>query len=311
MRLRRKAPALSEGRRRRQDDGPSKASPAFAYRSRRTDQDVNVGRNVPRESGGNASSKSLGSFLLRRFGLVVLLIALMASAINVASLSSDARVVTLSGAGSNPFLQDKSAYQEAASRYLAGSAWNRNKLTVDTGGLSDHMLKEFPELSSVSVTLPLLSKRPTVYVQTSEPALVLEASNGAFVIANSGKALLNAGNLSAPSRHKLPTVDDQSNLGATLNKQVLSSVDVSFIMTVVAELSARHIGVASMTLPPGASELDVRISGQPYTVKFNLESGDARQQAGTFLATQSQLTKQHITPSQYIDVRVDGRAYYK
>jgi hypothetical protein len=66
-----------------------------------------------------------------------------------------------------------------------------------------------------------------------------------------------------------------------------------------------------MTLPPATSELDVRVAGQPYFIKFNLQSGDARQQAGTFLATQSHLQSQNIVPSTYIDVRVDGRSYYK
>ena len=65
-----------------------------------------------------------------------------------------------------------------------------------------------------------------------------------------------------------------------------------------------------MTLPPAASELDVKIAGKPYFVKFNLQADDARRQAGTFLATQAQLQRKGITPAQYIDVRVEGRAYY-
>ena len=66
-----------------------------------------------------------------------------------------------------------------------------------------------------------------------------------------------------------------------------------------------------MVLPVGTSELDVKLTNQPYTVKFNLESGTARQQAGTFLATQAKLQSQNVTPGQYVDVRVGGRAYYK
>jgi hypothetical protein len=66
-----------------------------------------------------------------------------------------------------------------------------------------------------------------------------------------------------------------------------------------------------MTLPPAASELDVQIVDQPYFIKFNLENDDPRQQVGTYIATQAYLTSQHITPAHYIDVRVDGRAYYE
>jgi hypothetical protein len=173
------------------------------------------------------------------------------------------------------------------------------------------MLQQFPELSSVSVTLPLFSKRPIVYIQTTQPALTLAARDGSFIIGANGKALLRADQLPSTNKLSIPQVNDQSGLEVKVNQQALSSVDVSFIQTVVGQLAARHFTVASMVLPAGASELDVKLDGQPYTVKFNLESGDARQQAGTFLATQSKLASQHITPAEYIDVRVDGRAYYK
>jgi hypothetical protein len=248
---------------------------------------------------------------LERFGLVLLLIALVFSISNALSLSGSARVVMLKGNGSSPFLHDRDTYQRAASDLLASSVWNRNKLTVNTGAISRGLLSRFPELSDVIVTLPLLSGRPTVYVQTAREALILSSGNGSFVIGTGGKALLNADNLTHADSRRLPSVKDKSGLEVKLNRQVLSSADVDFIRTVNAQLSAAHVGVASMELPAAKSELDVRISGKPYFVKFNLESGTARQQAGTYLATKAELEHRHTIPAQYIDVRVDGRAYYK
>ena len=313
MRLRRRQPGLSSGRRqRRTASSPPKGSPAFLYRSRRSGEELNTGRQLARETTGAAPRSSLKRFVLHRFGLIILLIALVISCVNVLSLSSDARVVSLTPAGgAGPFMHDKRIYQMAADNLLAGSIWNRNKITVNTEGISRQMLKQFPELSSVSITLPLLSKHPTVYVQTARPALILSARNGSYVIDTTGKALINAANLSGNVRQGLPLVTDQSGLDAGINHQILSSGDVSFILTVIAQLSASHVSVAALVLPARTSELDVHVSGQPYTVKFNLQSGDARQQAGTFLATQAELKSRNITPSQYVDVRVDGRAYYK
>jgi hypothetical protein len=68
--------------------------------------------------------------------------------------------------------------------------------------------------------------------------------------------------------------------------------------------------IESLTLPSGLSELDVRIKGQGYYVKFNL-LGDGREEAGAYLALKSHLDAGHITPRQYIDVRVEGKGYYK
>ncbi len=308
MRLRRKSSASSGRRQRRPVDPASQGSSGFAYRSRRSDEEITTGRELSRET---TTTNHLGRFLLKRFGLVVLLIALFISMINVLSLSNNVRVMSLTDDTGNSFLHDQAVYEAAASKLMADSVWNKNKITVNTAGVSQGMLQEFPELSSVSVTLPLLSKRPIVYIQTAQPALILAAQNGSFIVDTTGKALLPADKLPSDSNLSLPVVTDQSGLRVQVNHQALTSGNVSFIQTVIAQLASRHFTVESMMLPVGTSELDVKVAGQPYSIKFNLESGTARQQAGTFLATESKLKSQNITPAQYIDVRVDGRAYYK
>lgn len=310
MRLRRKRLASSARRRRRAPDPETQSSPGLAYRSRRAEGESNTGRNQPRPREGG-TPQGLVSFVLKRFGLILLLVALFISMVNVLSLSNHAKVMSLTDNGGSSFLHDKSVYETAASKLLAGSIWNRNKITVNTSSVSQGMLKEFPELSSVSVTLPLLSKRPIVYIQTAQPALVLSAQNGDFIIDTTGKALIRTDKLPSGTDLTLPRVTDQSGLSASINHQALTSGDVSFIQTVVAQLATRHFTVSAMEIPVGTSELDVHLSNQPYIVKFNLESGTARQQAGTFLATQAKLQSQNVTPAQYVDVRVDGRAYYK
>ena len=79
----------------------------------------------------------------------------------------------------------------------------------------------------------------------------------------------------------------------------------------MAQLTAKQYTISALTLPAGTSELDASLSGLPYIVKFNLQATNARQQVGTFLATAGRLSSQHITPAKYVDVRVDGRAYYQ
>jgi hypothetical protein len=113
------------------------------------------------------------------------------------------------------------------------------------------------------------------------------------------------------AQSKLPQVVDQSGLQVKLNQQALTSADVSFIQTVVAQLAARKVTVSSLVLPASSNELDARIAGQTHFVKFNLHDNDARQQAGAYLATIAQLKRKNTPPSQYIDVRVPGRAYYQ
>jgi hypothetical protein len=311
MRLRRSSRSLNR-RQKQPTDDLVPAPSAFAYRASRSGEDRSTGRQASREAVP-ASTAPRGRFWLQRLGLIVLLLAITASAINVLSLSTAAKVLPLTTVNSRPLLRPTAVYEAAASHQLASSVWNRNKITIDTAKLNRQLLNQFPELSSVSVTIPLLAHRALVYVEPAQPALVLVTGNGndSFVIDTTGKVVLRAATPAALGQANLPLVNDLSGLSIQPNRQVLAAASVSFIQTVIAQLAAKQTVVSGMTLPPAANELDVQVAGQPYFVKFNLQSDNPRGEAGTFLATIAQLHRQNITPSQYVDVRVDGRAYYK
>jgi hypothetical protein len=304
MRLGRKK--LQGRQRLRAEPEQTPAKPAVNYRAR---QRPEFGaEQVKRVQQATSRAARNG---LQRFGLLVLLVATLLSAVNILSLSGTAKVLPLTSGQSGLFLRDQTVYETAANSYLAGSIWNRNKITANSNGLSKHLLAKFPELAGVSVTVPLLAHRPLVYLEPAQPSLVLITGNGAFVVDTSGKALLMAASVDALNQPTLPKVLDQSGLQLKLGRTALPANTVSFIKIIVAQLAAKQLIIESMTLPAAASQLDVKIVGQPYTVKFNLQSNTARRQAGTFLATIARLQQQNITPAQYIDVRVDGRAYYQ
>ena len=302
MRLRGK-PKERTGRQRLRKDPPSEQPT-----SRIMPQ--NTGRNTRRDTQKPKKIRSK-NFWVQRLGLIILLIAGLVSLINILSLSGNANVLPLTHDTSSSLLRDQSEYEAAADKLLNSSVWNRNKVTIDTGSVSQQMLAQFPELSSVSVTIPLLAHRPLVYVESGQPALILVTGSGSFLVDTNGKALIKAGTAGDLNQPKLPIVNDQSGLDIRLNHLVLPANNVAFIQAVAAQLAAKQFKVESMALPLKTSQLDVKIAGQPYSVKFNLQNNKARQQAGTFLATIAQLKKQNITPTQYVDVRVDGRAYYK
>lgn len=289
---------------------PEQAPVPTAFRVDRPEPAREPGRQVSSE-GLASSAKRFGLFWLQRVGLLVLVIAVLASVVNILSLSSEAKIVPLSTINSQAVLQSKATYAQAANSVLASSVWNRNKITVNTGQISRQLLKRFPELNSASVTIPLLAHQPVVYIEPVQPGIILVASNGAFVIGNTGKAILSAAAPADFNQPKLPVVTDQSSFQAKLNQQALAGTSVRFVQTVVAQLAAKQYTVSGLVLPASTSELDVQLAGQPYMVKFNLQSNDPRGEAGTFLATMAQLHRQNVTPTSYVDVRVDGRAYYK
>jgi cell division septal protein FtsQ len=271
----------------------------------------NTGRLRPGQPTPVKKITLLGQ-IARRFGMLVLLIVIVAAVVNVLSVTPKAKIEPLSSSRADspsPLLRNKTEYQAAADKLLASSIWNRNKITINTSQISQQLTKQFPELTGVSVTLPLLAHRPVIYLQPARAVLVIAAKDGAYVIDQNGRALMPSANL--PTASKLPQIVDQSGLHISVGRQVLTSDDVAFVQTIMAELAAKHVSVTSIVLPATSRELDVYIDHQLYFIKFNLANNDARQQAGTYLATVAELKRQHVTPKHYIDVRVDGRAYYK
>lgn len=307
MRLFRKSAPI--GRRPRQQDSTDRPAASHSYYSRRSEEDFNTGRKQVRAKRRPLPG-TLRRFWLQRFGLVFLLVAVMASAVDVMSLSAHSSIQTV-GSTAVALLHTQTEYQAAADKLFAATIWNRNKLTVNSGGIARQLKAEFPELASVSISVPILAHRPIVYIEPDQPAVLLIVNNGTFVLDRAGRTILTVTNPTSLADLNLPLVKDQSGLTLKRDQQGLTTSNVSFIQTIMAQLAAKSISVSSLTLPAGTSELDAAIGGHGYIVKFNLANNTARQQAGTFLATKARLESQQITPSQYIDVRVDGRAYYK
>jgi hypothetical protein len=266
----------------------------FSYHNQRSDTTDNTGRKLRKQVLTAAAAKSVGNFWIQRFGLAILLIAGAVSLLSALSLTNSVKMQEIGPVKSSTLFHNQTAYQASADTALGSSVWSRNKVTINTSQLSSTLLRSFPELSSATVTLPLLSHRPIVYISYTEPAIIIHNQTGSFVLDNTGKVLV-------------PTNTEAVNLGLP----TVTGSDISFIRTVVAGLHAKQVASADMTLPAAASELDVAIAGKPYFVKFNLHANSAKLQIGSLLAVQQRLAQQGIAPSQYIDVRVDGRAYYK
>jgi hypothetical protein len=282
----------------------------FNYSANRNEQEYNLGRGVPREQDVRRRER-LVRYWRQRLGMFVAGVVLIICVLYTLHLSGNPKVVSLAPSTAGYFLQDDSVYQRAAAKAFTSSVFNNNKVTINTVGIQQKLQHQFPELSEVSVTIPLMSHRPIVYIAPTTPSLILSAADGDFVLDNNGKALIRADAIGDLDKLALPTVKDQSGVRVNSGDIALASSSVNFIRTVVAEMNAKGVRIESLTLPNAAYELDMKPAGAGYFVKFNLHEPTARQQSGTYLAVRQRLASQSITPGRYIDVRLDGRAYYK
>lgn len=198
-------------------------------------------------------------------------------------------------------------YADSVNRASAGFK-NRNKITFDENSLARKVRSDFPEVQSVQVELPFFSEKPDVKLLISPPALKLSGAGGIYVVDSQGVAVTRA--VGPETGAKLPAVTDQSGFEAIAGRQVLSSGAVSFISTLVKQCRHAGVPVKSLVLPASPQEVDLRTVDQPYYVKFYL-AGDVNLQTGQFLAARRQFAQTHQSPSQYLDVRVAGKIFYK
>lgn len=294
----------------------SQSSPQpFSYRSLRSETGTPLGR---RQSLPTTNAARDGKFAAwtrfwgQRVGFVVGTLALLVCLVELLVLSANVKIMSADPDSQSYLLHNTASYAQAANQLFADSFTNRNKVTVNTDEIVEKLRAEFPELSDVSITLPLIGHRPIVYVQANRPALILVEDGQRLLLSRDGRVEARADRVSRSATQGLPVVSDQSGLSPQADgTTALSAAEVSFIQTVLFELQHSDVKPSTLSLPAAAQELDVSIASQPFILKFNMQSGTARQQAGTFLATWQYLKQQHIVPNKYIDVRVDGQAYYK
>jgi hypothetical protein len=299
------------GRRRPQSaEQATQRAQAFSYYAQRSVPQANTGRGQTQESSSGGTEVAR-PWYLHRVSIIGGTVLIIIGGLFLTALSSNPKIVPLTNNGNAYFLQDLSLYQESADKSLSHSVFNKNKLTIDTAGVSKDLKTEYPEIADVTVTTPLIGHQPVVYISPYQSSFILTTKDSkAYLLDVNGRALAANSQITTSRDVSVPTLEDMSGLAIQLGSQALPAGTVHFAQEVVALLDAGNVGHSRLVLPPASSELDVYITGKPYFVKFNLQ-GDAKLGVGTFLATQQRLEKDKVTPAQYIDVRVNERAYYK
>lgn len=278
-------------------------SPVFSYHSSRSGGETARGRYEP------AANDRRGLGRLRHLPTTLAIIVIVGCLFYASLLDNKPRVMVSASSTGKPLQRPTKVYESYINQQLAGSFMNRSKLTFNGEPIVTNLHKQFPEVANAIIAIPLVGHRPVVHIAVASPAFILGSSSGAYYISTNGKPLVKVSEVENPLSNIL-TVTDETNLPITIGQQILPTDTVAFITAVTRQLKAANTPVQSVTLPLEVNELQVRVIGQPYAIRYNT-LGDARLQTGTFLAVKNRLEGSREVPKEYIDVRVEERAYYK
>ncbi len=202
---------------------------------------------------------------------------------------------------------DTQLYEQKVQDYLNGRPLERNRKTVNTEALATYLQENgSPEVLMVQVssspagfgasTLELTMRRPLVSWKTGVSRLYVDGTGAAFT----------------RNYFAEPTVEVIDETGIqTVNNQVLASDRfLGFIGRMVGRLQEQSLTVTRVVLPANTTrQLLLSIQGVAYPVKVNIDR-PAAGQAEDIARTIRHLAGKGIIP-EYVDVRVEGRAYYK
>lgn len=211
-------------------------------------------------------------------------------------------------------LPDATSYVKTAREFSASSPGNGFGFSLNTAALGEYLVAHHREIQAVKVHRQLFATKPQIEVTLRHPVLIWQTSHDSqafYVDANGISFSFDAySNKDAGLVH----VNDESGVPAQLGVPVASSRQISFLGQLVGQIATSSDGkitVAKIVFPPSSTkEIDVYLTGRNYFAKVYLDRS-GRAQAEELMTAVSTLQQKGKQPSQYIDVRVAERVFYK
>jgi cell division septal protein FtsQ len=195
--------------------------------------------------------------------------------------------------------------EKEVKNYLNSRLLAKNWLFLNDKDLKSYLQKTFTGQEAISV----IKKFPNgLVVSTDEqkPGLLWKTGSRNYILSTSGRVMFEQ---NKPDGQPLPQVVDSTNLPVEIGSRVAGRDFVDYVRKVSDFATSNKIVIERIYVLDTTSELYVRTQSG-YDIKFStLQNPDTATRA--LKATLELLAQQNKKPSSYIDLRVEGRAFYK
>lgn len=200
---------------------------------------------------------------------------------------------------------DQSVYQTSINQYLDQHPIERLKFVASSVNIANFVRSQHPEVADVEPVGELRLSATKYDITFRRPVAGWQIGAKQYYVDDQGVAF-EQNYFAAPTLQ----IVDQSNTTLNAGQTVASSRFLSFVGKVVAEAKKQGLTVVQATLPLGtAREVDIRLNGVSYYFKLSVDRG-AAVQIEDLVRVEKYLVGKGIVPS-YVDLRVEGRAFYK
>lgn len=200
---------------------------------------------------------------------------------------------------------DTTAYTETLDEYYANHPVERLRFSLSRGQLTEFFVSRHPEVASINQTTIWGTGETQFTLSLRRPIAGWEIAGNQYYVDEQGVAF-------ETNYFEAPTVRIIDNSGVALEEgtAITSSRFLSLIGKLVSLAGERGYTVTTATLPLGTTrQVDIKLKGVKPYVKFSIDRG-VGEQVEDMDRSLDHLKSKGVSAS-YIDVRVEGRAFYQ
>lgn len=197
------------------------------------------------------------------------------------------------------------SYSEIIQSYFASRPIERLRFLTNTNQLNAFMQSKAPEIANVHVTGAAGFGESMFVLTMREPIAGWSINGRQQYVDSTGTAFAN--NYFEP-----PSVQiiDNSGIQVQAGRAVASNRFLGFVGRAVGLSKVQGYNVQQVIIPSGTTrEVDLRVEGVDYPIKLSVDR-PAGEQTEDMSRVIKHLKAKGITP-EYIDVRVEGKAFYR
>ncbi len=201
---------------------------------------------------------------------------------------------------------DKADVISQVESIITGSSISQNIIFVPTGSIEKQLKKDNYQIADLRVSrIPFNTIKITITEQ--KPSILWRSGNNLSIITENGRGFIGEPN--DELKKNLPIVEDLSNLPVKEGDKVVSQEFVRFINDVYSILPQNGIPITNTQIEETTTEINV-ITKEGYRIRFDT-TRLFTEQLSDLKAVIDSLKQQGKKPTQYIDLRINGKVFYK
>ncbi|MDQ5943448.1 MAG: cell division protein FtsQ [Patescibacteria group bacterium] len=201
---------------------------------------------------------------------------------------------------------DSEDVKSQVSAIITGSSISQNIIFVPSSDIEKQLKKDNYQVADVKISkIPFSTIKVTITEQ--KPSILWKSGNNLSIITENGRGFIGEPNDELKSN--LPTVEDLSNLPVKEGDKVVSQEFVKFVNDMYTTLPQNGVEIVGAQIEETTTEITV-ITKDGYRIRFDT-TRPFSEQLSDLNAVLDSLKQQGKKPTQYIDLRINAKVFYK